>query len=231
MIGQGGRGQRPCALLAALLISGSTALAPIFPASAQTAPAPSAPAAPAPASSPCELDIWPAATTHTTFQGWLRAGAVDGARRGMKGYPDMHAGLLDTAQQARLIATIDWRGILGDPALAVVIHPAAPDPGDDRGRTARLVADRPACYSELIITSSIVESAVFSTKSVRIQALRKRFDGAGSAPVNFSSMSQGIIRFSDEDKAAKDADQRWDAAVQAAFVDAVTKFGVMQSFH
>jgi hypothetical protein len=62
-------------------------------------------------------------------------------------------------------------------------------------------------------------------------ALRKRFDGAGSAPANFSSMSESAILFSDQDKAAADASARMDAAVEAAFVVAVNKFAVMQSFH
>jgi hypothetical protein len=89
----------------------------------------------------------------------------------------------------------------------------------------------PPCYRELIITSSIIESEVFSKQSVRILALRKRFDGAGAAPVNFSSMSEAAIQVSDQDKAAPDAGARMDAAVQAAFVAAVDKFAVMQSFH
>jgi hypothetical protein len=94
-----------------------------------------------------------------------------------------------------------------------------------------LVAGSGACYREVIVTSSIVETAVFSTRSVRVLALRKRFDGAGGAPVNFSSMSEAVIQFSDADKAATDAGARMDAAAQAAFVKAVSKFAVMQSFH
>ena len=44
-------------------------------------------------------------------------------------------------------------------------------------------------------------------------------------------MSVAPIEFSDADRAAKDAGARLDAAVQAAFVQAVNKFAVMQSFH
>jgi hypothetical protein len=212
---------------AILAISGLLAGAPAV---AQTLPAqtPSATAAPSPAA--CELHIWPAATTHTTFQGWIRAGEVDGARRGKRGYPNLHANALDTARQARLLASIDWRAAFNDPSLVVVVHAAPTGSADDRSRTSRLVAAGP-CYRELIITSSIVESEVFSKLSVRILALRKRFDGAGSAPANFSSMSDSAILFSDEDKAAVDASARMDAAVQAAFALAVDKFAVMQSFH
>ncbi|HXU98944.1 MAG TPA: hypothetical protein VG166_00420 [Caulobacteraceae bacterium] len=181
---------------------------------------------------PCELHVWPAATTHTTFQGWIRAGVVDGARRGMKGYPDQHANALDTAQQARLLAAIDWRGAFGDPSLVVVVHATPTGSADDRSRAGRLVAEGSSpCYRELIITSSIVESEVFSKASVRILALRKRFDGAGAAPANFTSMSESAILFSDADKAAADAGARMDAAVQGAWALAVGKFAVMQSFH
>ena len=210
-----------------LLVAITTAVSAV----AQTPPAqsPSTTAAPSPAT--CELHIWPAVTTHTTFQGWVRTGAVDGARRGVKGYPDLHANALDTGQQARLLATIDWLGAIGDPSVVVVIHATPTGSDDDRSRTTRLVAEGSPCYREMIIASSIVESEVFSNLSVRILALRKRFDGAGSAPANFSSMSQAAVLFSDTDKAAGDASARMDAAVQAAFVAAVNKFAVMQSFH
>jgi len=207
-------------------------MSPVIPTAAHALPAqsPSATAAQSPA--PCELHIWPAATTHTTFQGWIHAGAVDGAKRGVKGYPDLHASALDTGQQARLLATIDWRGAFGDPGLVVVVHAAPTGSADDRTRASRLSAeDSSPCYRELIISSSIVESEVFSKQSVRILALRKRFDGAGSAPANFSSMSEAAVQLSDADKAAGDSSARMDAAVQAAFIAAVNKFAVMQSFH
>lgn len=244
MVGARGRRNRLFApVRVALALFGPLAMPPGLPAAAQalqaetpsataaqTSSASTATAAPSPAL--CELDIWPAATTHTTFQGWVRAGAVDGARRGMKGYPDLHANALDTGQQARLLSTIDWRAAFSDPSLVVVVHTAPTGSEDDRSRTSRLVPDGPSpCYRELIITSSFVESEVFSARSVRILALRKRFDGAGSAPANFSSMSEAAILFSDQDKAAADAGARMDAAVQAAFVSAVNKFAVMQSFH
>jgi len=179
---------------AMLAISGLLAMTPGAPTAAQTLPAQTQSAAAALSAAPCELHIWPAATTHTTFQGWVRAGAVDGARRGMNGYPDLHANALDTGQQVRLLTTIDWRGAFHDPSLVVVVHPAPTGSADDRSRTSRLVAEGSSpCYRELIIASSIVESEVFSKPSVRILALRKRFDGAGSAPANFSSMSESAI--------------------------------------
>ena len=222
----GRRGRRLAPVGALLAISALSGLA--APAGAETSPTPSAAATVPP---PCELHIWPAATTHTTFQGWVRAGAVDGARRGLKGYPNLHADALDTAQQVSLLAHIDWPGAFNDPSLVVVVHPAPTGSADDRARTDRLVAQGSSpCYRELIITSSVVESEVFAARSVRILALRKRFDGA-AAPANFASMSEAAIYFTDEDKAAADASARMDAAVRAAFAQAVAKFAVMQSFH
>jgi hypothetical protein len=226
-------GLRTRSLHAALATLGLLGMAPICvaqPAPSVSASAPLSPSDASPAAS-CELHIWPADTTHTSYSGWMHGGAVDGARRGIKGYPDLHAEALDTAQQARLLATIDWRGAAGDPTLTVVVHPAPTGSDNDRARTVRLVGGSGTCYREVIITSSIVEAAAFSTRSVRVLALRKRFDGAGGAPVNFSSMSEAVIQFSDADKAAKDADARMDAAAQSAFVKAVGKFAVMQSFH
>jgi hypothetical protein len=224
--------RRPARLRATLAILGLLSALPAISAAAQTLPDRSSSATAAPSGAACALHVWPAATTHTTFQGWIHAGAVDGARRGVKGYPDLHADALDTAQQARLLAAVDWRSAFNDPALVVTVHDAPTGSAEDRSRTSRLVAEgSPPCYRELILTSSIVESEVFSKQSVRILALRKRFDGAASAPASFSSMSQAPVAFSDADKAAPDAAARLDAAVQAAFVAAVTKFAVMQSFH
>ena len=233
MGGARGRCNRLLAPIRAIVaIPGLLAMTPGIPAAGQTLPAQSPSATVAQSPAPCELHVWPAATTHTTFQGWVRAGAVDGARRGVKGYPDLHANALDTGQQTRLLATIDWRGAFSDPALVVVVHATPTGSDDDRFRTSRLVAEGSSpCYRELIIASSIVESEVFSKQSVRILALRKRFDGAGSAPANFSSMSEAAVQFSYADKAAADSSTRMDAAVQAAFVSAVGKFAVMQSFH
>jgi hypothetical protein len=226
------RARLAASVRAILAIPALLAIIQAAPAAAQAVPAQSPPATAAPSPAPCELHVWPSATTHTTFQGWVHAGAVDGARRGMKGYPDLHANALDTAQQVRLLATIDWRGAFNDPTLVVSIHPGPTGSDDDRSRTDRLVKEgSPACYRELIIVSSILESEVFSTQSVRILALRKRFDGAGSAPVNFSAMGETEIPFTEADQAAADSGARMDAAVQAAFVSAVSKFATMQSFH
>ncbi|MBU6266671.1 MAG: hypothetical protein KGN34_03960 [Sphingomonadales bacterium] len=227
--GDGRDGRRAMAALCAIF---ALLAAPATVAPAQAQPSPAAATAPEatrslPATGGCALHVWPAATTHTTFQGWTHAGAVDGARRGIKGYPDLHAEALDTAQQVRLLTTIDWRGLTGDPALAVTVHAAPTGSDDDRGRAARLVADSPACYREIIVTSSLVEAAAFSSRSIRILVLRKTFEGAG-APANFSSMAQAVIALPEK---AADDDPRIPAAMQDAFLVAARKFAVMQSFH
>ena len=183
----GDRGRRSRLLApvrAVLAVPAMLAIAIGFPAAAQAPVAQSMPTPAAQTPAPCELHVWPAATTHTTFQGWVRAGVVDGARRGKTGYPDLHANALDTGQQVRLLSTIDWRGAFSDPALVVVVHTGPTGSDDDRSRASRLVSEgSSSCYRELIIASSIVEAEVFSSHSVRVLALRKRFDGVGSAPV------------------------------------------------
>jgi hypothetical protein len=218
-----------CLLLA---MPGLLAMTPATRVAAQTLPAPSLSANASASLAACELHVWPAATTHTTFEGWVRGGVVDGARRGKTGYPNLHADALDTGQQARLLSTIDWRDAFGDPEMIVVVHAAPTGSADDRSRTSRLVAESSSpCYRELIIASSMVESAVFAKQSVRVLGLRKRFDGAGSAPVNFSSMSEAPVLLPDEAENARPSSADVDAAVQTAFVSAVKKFAVMQSFH
>lgn len=207
---------------------GGLALASYAAAQTPHEPAPSAGSALA---ANCVLHIWPADGAHTTFQGWIRAGAVDGARRGVKGYPDFHASALDTPEQAHLLESIDWRAALHDPTLAVKVHDTPTGASDDRTRKARLIADSPPCYREVVVTSAIVESEVFSALSVRILAVRKRFDAADSTPASFSSMSVAPVGFSDADKAAPDAEARFDAAVRAAYVQAAKQFGIMQLFH
>jgi len=176
---------------------------------------------------PCALHIWPAATTHTTFQGWWKAGAVDGARRGIKGYPDLRADAIDSEQQALILKQIDWRAIHHDPELEVVVHQAPTGSEDDRGRTSRLVSNGSACYREIVVTSSLVEAATFSTRSVRILALRKTFEG-DAAPVNFSSMAKAVITLPEQIQAG---DPLIDEATRKAFAEAIGKFAVMQSFH
>ena len=212
---------RACAVAAVLM-----AAAP-QPAGAQASTVTTETPVPSPAPAPCALHIWPAATTHTTFQGWTRAGAVDGAQRGIKGYPDLRAVAIDTAQQVQILSALDWREISGDPTLVVVVHPQPTGSDDDRSRTTRLIADGPACYRELIITSSLVESAVFSTRSVRILVLRKTFDGA-APPTNFSTMTKSVITLPEK---VQPGDPQIDIATRAAFADAAHKFAVAQSFH
>ncbi|HWU02685.1 MAG TPA: hypothetical protein VN222_08115 [Novosphingobium sp.] len=139
----------------------------------------------------------------------------------------MRADAIDTAQQATVLKSIDWRGIAADPNLDVVVHDTPVAEGDDRARTTRLMRESPACYSELIITTSMVEAAAFSTRSVRILALRKTFNG-DAPPLNFSSMAKAVIELPEQ---VKPGDPRIDEATRKAFASAIYKFAVMQSFH
>jgi hypothetical protein len=59
--------------------------------------------------------------------------------------------------------------------------------------------------------------------------LRKKFDGTGALPVNFSSMSMAKIEV--PEKSAPDFDEKMHDAVHKAFLVAVNKFVIMQSFH
>jgi|GEM_PF-1691254 len=179
--------------------------------------------------SPCEWHVWPAAVTHTTYYGWAHGGAVDGNQRGIKGYPDMKPDALDAQGQARLLSQIDWHAQTSDPNLRVVIHQIPTGSDDDRKRTSRLLTDTAPCYRELIITGSVVEANVLSSNSVRIVALRKKFDGANASPVNFATMS--MVVFQVPEKNGADFDARMRSAVQDAYLAAVNKFIVMQSFH
>lgn len=191
---------------------------------AQTAPAPAVQA-----DARCALHVWPAETTHSTYFGWAHGGAIDGNRRGIKGYPATYAEVLDTPGQVGLLGQIDWPTQTGDPGLQVSIHPATTGGDDDRTRTSRLISDSGACYQEIIITSSIIEMNVMASRSVRIVGLRKKFSGPGTSPVNFSAMSMAKIEV--PDKTVPDFDEKMRLATRDAFLVAVKKFVIMQSFH
>ena len=182
-----------------------------------------------PTGTPCELHIWPSEHAHTTYFGWVHGGAVDGNRRGIKGYPNMYAEALDTAEQARLLAQVNWPVQTGEAGLQISVHATPTGTDDDRTRTTRLIAGSAACYRELIITSTIVENAAFSSQSVRVVALRKKFDGTTALPASFSSMSMAKVDV--PEKTVPEFDAKMRTAVQAAFLEAIKKFAVIQSFH
>lgn len=191
---------------------------------AQTTPAPTAQA-----DTRCALHVWPSDTTHSTYFGWAHGGAIDGNRRGINGYPATYAEVLDTPGQVSLLGQIDWPTQVGDPGVQVSIHPAPTGGDDDRTRTSRLISDSGTCYQEIIIASSIVELNVMASRSVRIVGLRKKFSGPGTPPVNFSAMSMAKIEV--PDKTGPDFDEKMRLATRNAFLIAVKKFVIMQSFH
>jgi hypothetical protein len=209
----------------AILIPGAAGAVPNSIAQAtQIVPSPDLPSHPH-----CELHVWPAETTHTTFLGWVHGGAVDGNRRGIKGYPNLYADALDTPQQVRLLSQIDWPAQTGDPGVHVTIHQVPTGSDDDRTRTSRLIADAGSCYREIIITASLVEAETFSSQSVRVVVLRKRFDGVGVSPVNFSTMSMAKIEV--PEKNVPEFDEKMGDAVRNAFLAAFKKVIIIQSFH
>lgn len=176
----------------------------------------------------CALHIWPAETAHSTYMGWWHGGATDGDRRGIKGYPHIHAEALGLPEQVRLLRTIDWAGETGQRADLVTVHDSPSPSDDDRTRTSRLVPGA-GCYREIIVTSAIIEAAAMSNQSVRIVALRKSFDASGAVPVNFSSMTSVKVEMPDKKDPA--FDEKVVAAMQAGYLAAVRKFIVLQSFH
>jgi len=141
----------------------------------------------------------------------------------------MYAEALGTPQQASLLSQVDWQKQSSDPNLRVVVHLSTTGTDDDRTRTTRLVAGGGACYRELIITSLVVESAAMSSQSVRVMAIRKRFDGADAVSVNFSSMAMANVPI--PEKTGPDFDDRMRAAVQGAFQAAIVKFMKIQNNH
>lgn len=152
-------------------------------------------------SGPCSLHIWPGSDARSSFTGWFHGGAVDGDKRGFKGYPRMYSEVLNTAAQSDLLQSVDWAEKRTMPGLTVVVHDAPPPPNDDLARTTALISDRPDCYDELIIRSVFVEGAALSSKTVRLMVFAKRWRGAAGPPSTYSAMSIGKIVLADKDPA------------------------------
>ena len=156
---------------------------------AQAAPAQPAAAPPA-VREACVLHVWPSATARSSYTGWFHGGAVDGDKRGIKGYPDLHGAVLSAAVKQQLLRDIDWRGLAELPPASVIVHDGPPEPGDDFGRTTPLIADRPDCYAELIVHSVFVERAALSDTTVRVVAITKRWQDRGAPPKTYSLMTK-----------------------------------------
>lgn len=166
----------------------------------------------------CVLHVWPGADARSSYTGWFHGGAVDGDRRGIAGYPNMHGAALDTAAQRRLLGGIDWARMQDGAARAIVLHDAPPQPQDELGRTKPLIADAPACYDELIVHSVFVEGAALSSKSVRLLIIAKRWRPEQANALTFSAMTVAKADYNVADNAAIDA------SLRAGFVTAIGQF-------
>lgn len=149
----------------------------------------------------CVLHVWPAASARSSYTGWFHGGAVDGDRRGIKGYPAMHGEVLTTPIQQQLLTSIDWPAILNRRGLSVVVHDQPPEPQDDVSRTNSLIANRPDCYQELLVHSVLVEGAAFSAKSVRVMIIAKSWQSANASPATYSAMANEPVNFDSQNSA------------------------------
>ena len=149
----------------------------------------------------CVLHVWPARDARSSYTGWFHGGAVDGDKRGIKGYPHMSSDVLSTAAQRELLLGMDWAERRRMPGLNVVVHDAPPPPNDDLGRTTALIAGHSDCYDELMVHSVFVEGAAFSSKTVRLMVFAKRWRGAGGVPATYSAMSTEKVVLADKDPA------------------------------
>lgn len=137
----------------------------------------------------CVLHVWPASDARSSYSGWFHGGAVDGDKRGIKGYPIMHATYLSTAVQSQILSGIDWADLRSMPGLKTVIHAEPPPPQDDLARATPLTEGPANCYDELLVHSVLVEGAAFSSKSVRLMIIAKRWRAPESRPATYGAMS------------------------------------------
>lgn len=203
-----------------MLCIASTALAQVASSARQSA-------IPAQAIAPegCVLHVWPSATAKSSYMGWFHGGAVDGDRRGIKGYPDLHSGMLSTGVQQQLLKDIDWNSLAEMPAASVVVHDAPPEPGDDLGRTTPLIGDRPDCYAELIVHSVFVERAAFSATTVRVMAITKKWQDKQAAPKTYSLMTNERADFGAGDE------QTVELSLKRAFTGSIQRVLNSSYFH
>jgi hypothetical protein len=131
--------------------------------------------------------------------GWFHGGAVDGDRRGIKGYPALHGDVLSTGVQQQLLTGLNWPDLLNRRGLSVIVHEQPPEAQDDLSRTMPLVADRPACYLELLVHSVLVERAAFSSTSVRVMVIGKTWAAPDSPPKTYSAMANASVDLSSPD--------------------------------
>jgi len=142
----------------------------------------------------CVLHVWPGAPARSSYTGWFHGGAVDGDKRGIKGYPPMHSDVLSTPVQQRLLEAVDWSHRVHASNLTVVVHNEPPAAQDDQSRTTPLISDRPDCYRELIVHSVLVERAVFSATTVRLMIIAKKWHSHDAQPSTFSVMTDERVK-------------------------------------
>ncbi len=181
------------------------------------------------ATSLCELHVWPASSAHSSYSGWFHGGAIDGDKRGIKGYPNMYADELDMQHQIDAFRQIDWKTWSDIPNLVITIHENVTGSDDDRLRKTKLVPNSSACYRELIISSVLIEAATFSSRSVRLIALMKKFGSTGNDTSTFMSMTRVDVAIPDKSNTSFEKSIRNN--VKEAFMATVNKFMVAQSFH
>ena len=168
----------------------------------------------------CVLHVWPSGDAQSSYSGWFHGGAVNGDKRGIKGYPAMHSEVLTTSVQRQLLASVNWSELLARPSLTVVVHDEPPPAQDDQGRTTALMPDHPACYQELLLHSVLVESAAFSNSTVRLMIISKDWRGASAQPSTYSAMVNAPVDLRTDP----------DASLKNGFVESVRKVLISKYF-
>jgi hypothetical protein len=98
-----------------------------------------------------------------------------------------------------LLTGLNWPDLLNRRGLSVIVHEQPPEAQDDLSRTMPLVADRPACYLELLVHSVLVERAAFSSTSVRVMVIGKTWAAPDSPPKTYSAMANASVDLSSPD--------------------------------
>lgn len=148
-----------------------------FPAAAQR---PVSPTSDSPATQ-CELHVWPSQGLRSVYYGWVSGGINDGAVTGRKGYPVVPSDPINTAQQVKLMLTIDLPSHLGLKNYRQIVHDSALDTRTIRTSTARLTTSNSPCYVELITDDIFFQQDVITGRYLKT-LFRYRDFGAAATP-------------------------------------------------
>lgn len=129
----------------------------------------------------CELHIWPSQGLRSVYHGWFRGAINDGAVTGRDGYPVVPADPVDTAQQVKLMHTLDVPTAIGLAGYKQVIHDTALDTRSIRTSTTRLTNSPSPCYAELIADDVFFQQDVVTGRYLKI-LFRYRDFGADPSP-------------------------------------------------